>query len=89
MLCPQRYDHLQKISVEGHTKKEISKIVFECAESTFQSIKDHPTNGDNAVEALLNSPDGGDVPAIDIDEHAQDLGESTGKHNMTYKPTIF
>jgi tetratricopeptide (TPR) repeat protein len=31
MLCPQRYDHLQKISVEGHTKKEISKIVLECA----------------------------------------------------------
>jgi len=135
MLCPQRYDHLQKISVEGHTKKEILKIVFECAESTFQSIKDHPTNGDNrkilklfedggegyamnvhqmtlnenlaslgsnggddhatrcsidfnAIEALLNSPNDGDVPAIDIDEHAQVLGESTGKHNMTFKPSF-
>ncbi len=135
MLCPQRYDHLQKISAEGHTKKEISKIVFECAESTLQSIKDHPTNGDNqrilklfedggegcatnvhqmtlnenlasldsnggddhatrcsidfnAIEALWNSPIDGDVPAIVIDEHAQGLGESTGKHNMTYKPSF-
>jgi hypothetical protein len=44
VLCPQRYE---KIWVEGHTKKEISKIVFECAESTFQSIKDHPTDGDS------------------------------------------
>jgi len=135
MLCPKRYDHLQKISVEGHTKKEISKIVFECAESTFQSIKDHPTNGDNqkilklfedggegcatnvhqmtlnenlasldsnggddhatrwsidfnAIETLLNSLNDGDVPAIDIDDHAQGLGESIGKHNMTYKPSF-
>jgi len=45
--------------------------------------------GLSALEALRNSPYDGDVPAIDIDEHAQDLGESTGKHNMTYKPTIF
>jgi len=45
--------------------------------------------GLSAPEALWNSPYDGDVPAIDIDEHAQDLGESTGKHNMTYKPTIF
>jgi tetratricopeptide (TPR) repeat protein len=136
MLCPRRYDHLQKISVDGLKEKptkeilkEISKIVLECAESTFQSIKDHPTDSDNqkilklfedggegcamnenlasldsnggddhatrcslgfsALEALLNSPNDGDVPEIDIDKHAQDLGESTGKHNMTYKPTIF
>jgi hypothetical protein len=132
MLCPQRYDHLPKISIEGLKEistTEISKIVFECAESTFQSIKDHPTDGDNQeilklfedggevcamnenlasldsnggddhstrfsmslsdLEALLNSPNDGDVPAIDIDEHAQNLGESIGKHNMTYKPTIF
>jgi len=130
MLCPRRYDHLQSISIEEHTtKKEISKIVFQCAESTFQSIKDNPTDGDNqrilklfedggegcamnenrasldsngvddhviecnmglsTLEALRNSPYDGDVPVIDIDEHAQDLGESLGKHNMTYKPTIF
>jgi len=122
LLCPQRYDHLPKISVEGRTKKEISKIVFECAESTFQSIKDHPTDGENqkilelfedggegcamnenlaslnsnggddffsAIEALMHSHNDGDVPATDIDKYAQNLGESTGKHNMTFKPTIF
>jgi len=53
---------------------------------------DHATEcsmGLSAPEALWNSPYDGDIPAIDIDEHAQDLGESTGKHNMTYKPTIF
>jgi len=53
---------------------------------------DHATEcsrGLSALEALWNSPYDGDVPAIDIDAHAQDLGESTGKHNMTYKPTIF
>ncbi|CAM6068787.1 unnamed protein product [Sphagnum tenellum] len=118
MLCPQRYNHLQNISVEKPTTtKEISKIVFQRAESTFQSIKDHPTDGDNqrilklfedggegcamnenrasldsngvddhviesnmglsTLEALPNSPYDGDVPAINIDEHAQDLGEST------------
>jgi hypothetical protein len=42
----------------------------------------------NAIEALLNSPNDGDVLAIDIDEHAQGLGESIGKHNMTYKPSF-
>jgi hypothetical protein len=131
MLCRQRYDHLPKISIEGLKEistTEISKIVFECAESTFQSIKDHPTDGDNQeilklfedggevcamnenlasldsnggddhstrfsmilsdLEAVLNSPNDGDVPAIDI-EHAQNRGESIGKHIMTYKPTIF
>jgi tetratricopeptide (TPR) repeat protein len=114
MLCPQRYDHLPKISVEGLkdiSTKEISKIVFDCAESTFQSIKDHPVDGDNQkilklfedggegcamnenlasldsnggdyhtarcsmgfsdLEALLNSPNDGDVLAIDINEHAR------------------
>jgi hypothetical protein len=34
--------------------------------------------GFSAIEALLYSPNDGDVSAIDIDEHAQDLGESTG-----------
>jgi hypothetical protein len=129
MLCPQRYAHLQKILVEKHTKKEISNIVLECAKSTFQYIKDHPTDGDNqgilklfedgsedfamnenralldsnggndhatecgmglsALETLWDSSYDGDIPAIDIVKHAQDLGESIGKHNMTYKPTIF
>jgi tetratricopeptide (TPR) repeat protein len=127
MLCPQRYDHLPKISIEGlkEITRGISDIVCKCAESTFQSIKDHPTDGDNqkilklfedegeayamnegrasldsnggdhhatpfnAIEALLNSPNDGDVPTIDIDKHAQNLGESTGKHNMIYKPIIF
>jgi hypothetical protein len=52
---------------------------------------DHATRcsiDSNAIEALLNSPNDGDVPAIDIDEYAQGLGESTGKHNMTYKPSF-
>jgi hypothetical protein len=44
--------------------------------------------GLNALEAVWNSLNDGD-PAIDIVEHAQNQGESTGKHNMTYKPTIF
>jgi hypothetical protein len=124
MLCPRRYGHLQNNSIGEHTtKKEILEIVFQCAESTFQSIQDNPTDEDNqrilklfedggegcamnenrasldsngvddmglsTLEALRNSPYDGDVPVIDIDEHAQDIGESTGKHNMTYKPTIF
>jgi hypothetical protein len=45
--------------------------------------------GLNALEAVWNSLNDGDVPAKDIVEHAQNQGESTGKHNMTYKPTIF
>ncbi len=42
---------------------------------------DHATRcsvGFSAIEALLYSPNDGDVSAIDIDKHAQDLGESTG-----------
>jgi hypothetical protein len=42
--------------------------------------------GFSAIEALLYSPNDGDVSAIDIDKHAQDLGESTG--NTTYKPSF-
>jgi hypothetical protein len=34
--------------------------------------------GFSAIEALLYSPNDGDVSAIEIDKHAQDLGESTG-----------
>ncbi len=34
--------------------------------------------GFSAIEALLYSPNDGDGSAIDIDKHAQDLGESTG-----------
>jgi hypothetical protein len=73
MLCPQRYGHLQKISVEGHTKKEISKIVFECAESTFQSIKDHPTDGDNQ-KILKLFEDGGEGCATNV--HQMTLNEN-------------
>ncbi|CAM6043707.1 unnamed protein product [Sphagnum compactum] len=73
ILCPQRYDHLQKISVEGHTKKEISKIVFECAESTFQSIKDHPTDGDNQ-KILKLFEDGGEGCAMNV--HQMTLNEN-------------
>jgi len=34
--------------------------------------------GFSAIEALLYSPNAGDVSAIDMDKYAQDLGESTG-----------
>jgi hypothetical protein len=165
MLCQKSYDRLPKFPVEGLKEKsteeikefvcEIKEFVRECAESAFQYIKDHPTDGDNQkilklfedggegcamnerlaslesnggdehatpftagevcamnenlasldsnggddhstrfsmilsdLEAVLNSPNDGDVPAIDI-EHAQNRGESIGKHIMTYKPTIF
>jgi len=47
------------------------------------------SKGLNALEAVWNSLNDGDVPAVDIVEHTQNQGESTGKHNMTYKPTIF
>ncbi|CAK9218379.1 unnamed protein product [Sphagnum troendelagicum] len=73
MLCPQRYGHLQKISVEGHTKKEISKIVFECAESSFQSIKDYPTDGDNQ-KILKLFEDGGEGCATNV--HQMTLNEN-------------
>ncbi len=73
MLCPQRYDHLQNISVEGQTKKVISKIVFESAESAFQSIKDHPTDGDNQ-KVLKLFEDGGEGCATNV--HQMTLNEN-------------
>jgi hypothetical protein len=71
LLHREKYDHLPKIP-EGHTKKDISKIVFECVESTFQSIKDHPTDADNQ-RILKLFEDGGEGCATNV--HKMTLNE--------------